>query len=163
MSKRRPSGAASSGYRRILWPHDFSRLAKAALPHALRIAAERRAEIILLHVVSPPVLYATPVMSGAIWTRMEKEIREAAADRLQQVVREVQAAKRDVRVRTLVVQGSPFLQIPRAAKRLRCDLIVLATHGHTGLRHVLLGSVAENVVRHASCPVLTVRAIRGRS
>jgi nucleotide-binding universal stress UspA family protein len=54
----------------------------------------------------------------------------------------------------------PFEQILRVAKRLRCDLIVLATHGRTGLQHVLMGSVAENVVRRAPCPVLTVRPPR---
>jgi len=75
-------------------------------------------------------------------------------------VSDVRATKRRIRARTLVAQGPPFVQIPRAAKRLRCDLIVLATHGRTGLRHALLGSVAENVVRHAPCPVLTVRAAR---
>ena len=61
-----------------------------------------------------------------------------------------------LRVHGVVAKGVPFDQILRVAKRLRCDLIVLATHGRTGLRHVVMGSVAENVVRRASCPVLTV-------
>ena len=160
MKRAKRKTPVASAYRRILWPTDFSRLAKAALPHALKLAAEDGAELIVLHVVSPPVLYATPVMSGAVWGRLEKELRDAATDRLRLAVRDVRAKNRTIRTRTLVVQGSPFLQIPRVAQRLRCDLIVLATRGHTGLRHVLLGSVAENVVRNAPCPVLTVRPPR---
>jgi nucleotide-binding universal stress UspA family protein len=140
-----------------LWPTDFSRLAKAALPHALKLASEDGAELIALHVVSPPVLHAAPVVSGAIWSRLEQEMRAAAAERLRRMMRALKGTEGAVRMRTLVALGSPFVQIPRAAQRLRCDLIVLATHGHTGLRHVLLGSVAENVVRNAPCPVLTIR------
>jgi glycine betaine transporter len=60
----------------------------------------------------------------------------------------------------VLTEGVPFPQIVRAAKRLRCDLIVLATHGRTGLAHAIMGSVAENVIRHAPCPVLTVRPAR---
>ena len=157
MKRATRSTARPPVYRRVLWPTDFSPLAKAALPHALKMAREEGAELIALHVVSPPVLYAASLVSGAIWGRLEKEMREAATDRLRRMMRAVQGKERAVRMRTLVVLGSPFVQIPRAAQRLRCDLIVLATHGHTGLRHVLLGSVAENVVRNAPCPVLTVR------
>jgi nucleotide-binding universal stress UspA family protein len=157
-AKRRTTPARA--YRRILWPTDFSRLANAALPHALKIAAQDGAELIVMHVVAPPVLSPAPVMSGAVWGRLEKEMRHAALDRLRRVISAAHAKERTVRTRTLVVLGSPFVQIPRAAQRLRCDLIVLATHGHTGLRHVLLGSVAENVVRNAPCPVLTVRPAR---
>lgn len=60
--------------------------------------------------------------------------------------------------RTVLVEGVSFDQILRTAERLRCDLIVIATHGHTGLAHALIGSVAENMVRRALCPVLTVRS-----
>jgi nucleotide-binding universal stress UspA family protein len=57
----------------------------------------------------------------------------------------------------IIRQGRPATEIVEAAREIEADLIVIATHGHTGLKHVLLGSVAENVVRHAPCPVLTVR------
>lgn len=157
MTRAKRTTTRAPAYRRVLWPTDFSRLAKAALPYALKIAVEDGAELIVLHVVSPPVLYETPVMSGAIWGRLEKEMREAATERLRRMMSAVQSKEHTVRTRTLVALGSPFVQIPRAADRFHCDLIVLATHGHTGLRHVLLGSVAENVVRNAPCPVLTVR------
>ena len=63
----------------------------------------------------------------------------------------------DLQVDTQVLNGGPAHEIARAAQELACDLVVIATHGHTGLKHFLLGSVAEAVVRHAICPVLVVR------
>ena len=62
-----------------------------------------------------------------------------------------------IQTRTVLAEGAPFDQILQAAERLQCELIVIATHGHTGLAHAIIGSVAENVVRRAPCPVLTVR------
>jgi len=159
MRNRRAVREQSSGYRRILWPTDFSPFAKAALPHALKIARER-AELIVLHVVSPTVAYPPGPMAATVWTTLETEMRAAAKEQLDRATAIVKAKAGGLRIRSLLVYGSPFHQIPQVAKRLRCDLIVLATHGHTGLRHVLLGSVAENVVRHAPCPVLTVRLPR---
>ncbi|HSB82320.1 MAG TPA: universal stress protein [Candidatus Methylomirabilis sp.] len=90
---------------------------------------------------------------------MLRTIREHARKALKKLV--VQLETRRIPTRTVMARGVPFYQIVRAARRLKCDVIVLATHGRTGLRHVLLGSVAENVLRHASCPVLTV-CPRGR-
>jgi universal stress protein A len=87
--------------------------------------------------------------------------RAEAVRQLEKLAPQLKKAK--IRTKTLLVRGVPFEQILRAAKRLKCDLIVLATHGRTGLRHVLMGSVAENVVRRASCPVLTVRPPRFKS
>lgn len=149
--------AKTSRYRRILWPTDFSPLAKAAIPHALGVAAPRGAELIVLHVLSRVAVCVPPAASGSIMERLDRETRAAAQDQLRQAAEKVQARARGIRIRNLLVYGSPFLQIPRVAKRLKCDLIVLATHGRTGLRHVLMGSVAENIVRQAACPVLTVR------
>jgi universal stress protein A len=159
MATRRSSRIEGPGFRRILWPTDFSPLAKAALPHALALAAAGEAELIVLHVLTPIAVYAPPPLSGPAWARMDKEVREAAREQLHQAVEDIRAAGRAIRVRSLLVGGSPFAQIPRTAKRLRCDLVVLATHGRTGLRHLFLGSVAENVVRRAPCPVLTVRPL----
>ncbi|HSB54071.1 MAG TPA: universal stress protein [Gemmatimonadales bacterium] len=156
MAKRQNDRRQSGGYRRILWPTDFSPVAKAAVPHALRLA-DADAELVILHVWAPPVMVAPPPAPGVSWVRLDKELREAAREQLQRATEDVRARGGKVRVRNLLVQGAPVAQISRVAKRLACDLIVLATHGRTGLRHVLLGSVAENVVRYAPCPVLTVR------
>jgi universal stress protein A len=163
---RRPRSQAKQGrYRRILWPTDFSRLADAALPHALGLAAAGRAELIVLHVISPLVVSGPPPITGVAWKRLDAEMRAAAKKELCRAVARVKADDPELHVRSLSAAGSPFEQIPRTAQRLRCDLIVLATHGRSGLKHFFLGSVAENVVRRAPCPVLTVRptgAARGR-
>jgi nucleotide-binding universal stress UspA family protein len=151
-----------AGYRRILWPTDFSPLSKAAVPHAVKLAAGREAELIVLHVQSPVAVYVPPAAAAVAWDRFDKEMRAASEEQLRRVTEEVTGAARGVRVRSLLVVGSPFDQIPRVAKRQRCDLIVLATHGRTGLGHLFMGSVAENVVRRAPCPVLTVRPSRAK-
>ncbi len=145
-------------YRRILWPTDFSPLAKAALPHVVGLASDARAELVLLHVLPPVAAYAVPEIPGSLWVRLQRTTRAAARAKLRQLKKQVQGP--NFHTHTVRAEGVPFLQILRAAKRLRCDLIVLATHGRTGLTHAILGSVAENVIRRAPCPVLTVRPPR---
>ncbi len=150
--------AGKSGYRRILWPTDFSALAKTALPYAMDLAADAGGELVLLHVLTPPVAYAGPEIPGALWGELQQKNRAAAKEELRRLATQVKGP--GLRTHTLLAEGVPFDQILRVAKRLRCDLIVIATHGRTGLAHVLMGSVAENVVRRAACPVLTVRPPR---
>ncbi len=144
-----------SGYRRILWPTDFSELAKDALPHAMAVAADSGAEIVLLHVFTPPPPYSMPEIAGDLWAELMQKQRAAAEEELHRLAEQVKGPK--LRTRTVLAEGVPFDQILQAAERLQCDLIVMATHGHTGLAHAIIGSVAENVVRRAPCPVLTVR------
>ena len=157
MAKPARRESRGSGFRRILCPTDFSPLAAVALPPALRLAKAGGAELVLLHVLSLAALSPFPDISGEVWTRLEREAREAAQGELQKDVAQIKRSAPRLRVRSLLCEGVPSEEILRAARRLRCDLIVLATHGRTGLRHVLLGSVAENVVRRGPCPVLTVR------
>jgi len=147
-----------TGYHRILWPTDFSPLAKAALPHAVGLAAESGAELVLLHVLPSLAAYAVPDLSGALSVSLQRKTRAAAQRQLRRL--ETQVKGPHSRRHTALTEGVPFDQILRAAKRLRCDLIVLATHGRTGLAHAIMGSVAENVARRAPCPVLTVRPPR---
>ena len=142
------------GYRRILWPTDFSALAKAALPHAVGLASDAGAELILLHVLPPPSAYAVPEIPGSLWVRLQRTTRAAAQTKLRRL--EQQVTGPNFRTHTVLTEGVPSLQILRAAKRLRCDLIVLATHGRTGLAHAIMGRLAENVIRRAPCPVLAV-------
>ena len=158
MTKPMRARGARSGYRRILWPTDFSALASAALPHAMDLAADAGAELVLLHVLTPPLAYAGPDIPGALWGELQRKNRAAAREELRRLAAQVRGP--NVRVHAVLAEGVPFDQILRVARRLRCDLIVLATHGRTGLSHMLLGSVAENVVRRATCPVLTVRPPR---
>ncbi len=139
---------------KILVPIDFSKLSDAALPWAELLAGRLGAEVVLLHVVekfSVDYLPAREPASDASvpWMRKSEEDLATTAGRMRQSTgANVSAAIRD---------GKPFEVICRTAKSLGADLIVLTTHGHTGLNHVLLGSTAERVVRHAPCPVLTVR------
>jgi nucleotide-binding universal stress UspA family protein len=149
------------GFSRILWPTDFSPGAKAALPHAVNLAAGAGAELVVLHVLAIAPMYSVPEATAGFWDEWDKQTRAEAERQLEKLVTQLQKAK--LRTRIVLVRGVPFEQILRAAKRLKCDLIVLATHGRTGLRHVLMGSVAENVVRRASCPVLTVRPPKFKS
>ena len=163
MKRARGKAGPRTGYRRILWPTDFSPLAKVALPHALRLAEGSGAELVVLHVLPSTALFAAPEISGAVWDRLERENRTVGAAQLRRVTEQVKARGPKIRVHSVLAQGVPFDQILRAAGRLRCDLIVIATHGRTGLRHILMGSVAENVVRRAPCPVLTVHPFRLRA
>ena len=155
-SGQRSSRAVS--YRRILWPTDFSPLAKTALPYAVDLAGDAGAELVLLHVLTPPMAYAGPEIPGVLWGELQQKNRVVAREELRRLAAGVKGPK--VRVHTVLAEGVPFDQILRVVKRLRCDLIVIATHGRTGLAHMVVGSVAENVVRRAACPVLTVRPPR---
>ena len=149
MSVRRPKTRL---FRRILVPHDFSRSADAALSVALGLAADYDGTLIVLHVI-PPVY---PI-HGRPLAPPPGEIA-AAGRRLAETVARALKGRRARRVRTAVVVGPPASCILAGARR--ADAIVMGTLGRTGLSHVLLGSVAERVVRHAAVPVLTVRATR---
>jgi nucleotide-binding universal stress UspA family protein len=162
MRKRTRPAEDGTSYHRILWPTDLSPLAKTALPHVLGLASHAGAEVVLLHVLPSAAMYVVPPKMGTVLMRLQREARAAAQAQLRRLERQLQAP--GIHAHAVLAMGVPFQQIVLAAKRLRCDLIVLATHGQTGLAHAVLGSVAENVVRHAPCPVLTVRPerIQGR-
>lgn len=140
---------------KILVPVDFSPQSMKALHYALSFAEQYQAHLILLNVVEPAVY---PTELGYIPSEIEalhQNVLAASRERLQRLVQERLPAglpaEQQVRV------GSPYLEITAAATETNSDLIVIATHGYTGLKHVFLGSTAERVIRHAPCPVLTVR------
>ena len=134
---------------RILVPVDFSRTSADVLAFAKGYAADAGAQIVLLHVVEP--LHVDWKMDT---TELQRE-RQVHSARLlgELVVREFGAGKVAAEIRT----GAPVEAITSVARQTKVDLIVIGTHGRTGLKRVLLGSVAERVVRHAPCPVLVVR------
>ena len=138
---------------RILVPTDFSRHAAQALRYAVPLARQVGGKIRLLHVLEWPVVPAT---LGATMTD-EARITEAATHTLDEVARTTVPA--ELLEKTLVRAGRPYQDIAESARALKMDLIVIATQGRTGWRRALLGSTAERVVRHASCPVLTVRPV----
>ena len=147
----------ASGFRlrRIVVPIDGSKSSAEALPYAARLTQRFGAEVVLLHVLEPP---AIPVeLQQALQVQgVDETAQHEARDHLLRLSRERFSSHTPTSV--LVRVGVPFKEITKSARSLKADLIVLTTHGHTGLSRVLLGSTAERVVRHADCPVLTVRA-----
>jgi universal stress protein A len=139
--------------KKILVPVDFSECSKKALRYGIQLAREFCATVDVLYVVPP--YYAYDPCCVAENERIEKELRVNGEQKLAAMV--LQQIPQGLPVETFVRNGRPATEIVEAAGELGADLIVISTHGHTGLRHALMGSTAENVVRHAPCPVLTVR------
>jgi nucleotide-binding universal stress UspA family protein len=130
--------------RRILVPIDWSELSQRALDLAAHLAREHAAELFLLYVVPlPALMYGPPP--------------ESYSNHLLEELRRLRPGDPKVRVQYLVAEGAPDLAILSAARGSQCDLIVMGTHGRTGLKRLLLGSVAEDVIRKAPCPVLAVK------
>ena len=138
----------------ILVPIDFSAPSKQALAYAVPFAEQFGAKLTLLNVVEP---VATPDFATSFPLAMENDRVMAECRReLERVVKQA-GIDPGLVAKTLVRFGRSFHEIADAARTLKVDLIIIATHGYTGLKHALLGSTTERVVRHASCPVLVVR------
>jgi nucleotide-binding universal stress UspA family protein len=137
----------------ILVPIDFSDCSKKALQYALPLAKEHQAAITLLYIVPPA--YGAGEYGGIDYARLEASMREGGEKELAKLA--VDEARGEVSAAALVRVGSPAVNIIEVARSLPADLIVISTHGRTGLKHVLLGSVAEYVVQRAPCPVFVVR------
>ncbi len=146
-----------STFRRILYASDFSPASRPAFRRALDLARANRARLTLVHVSSAVIpLMGEGYTPAQVYDKWIADVRADAQRRLGRLV--AQAKERGVRAKGLVLEGIPHERILRAARSTRADLIVLGTHGRTGLGRVLLGSVAARVVTLAPCPVLTVRA-----
>ena len=142
--------------RHILAPTDFSDYSKQALRDASELAQTFGATLALLHVVEPsPYLgeFTPPPMGEDLLDDLEQQARA----KLARILPEAQQAK--IEMPRSVVMGSPSLKIVETAEAEHVDLIVMATHGPTGLSHLLIGSVTERVVHTAPCPVLTIRPV----
>jgi len=145
-----------SRIRRILHPSDFSRASGAAFAKAVDLAATNRAELLVLHVMAPVMpMVGDGYVSPKLYEEIESSARAQAQKQLDALV--AKAKKSGVRARALLVGGVPHEQITRMARSKRTDLVVIGTHGRTGLAKFFLGSVAGRVVSVAPCPVLTVR------
>jgi nucleotide-binding universal stress UspA family protein len=137
---------------KVLVPVDFSAPSREALRYAVSLAKEPQATVMLLYVVDLNLAgldapAEVPRLVEEMHTEGERHLAELASEEVAGVCP----------VATIIRSGRPFHEIVEAARELKADLIVLATHGYTKLKHVLLGSTAERVVRHADCPVLVVR------
>jgi len=141
--------------RRILVPLDFSGKSRQALEFAVPLAEAYGGKIFLVHVVEPAYAYPYHPSEMGIATVIPRSVVETCKEKLTTLARELVPPR--LLGQTLVRDGRAYDEIVDAADELKADLIALSTHGHTGLKHVFLGSTAERVVRHARCPVLTVR------
>jgi nucleotide-binding universal stress UspA family protein len=139
-------------FRRILVPYDFSDAARAALGVASDLAAAHRGRLTVLHVVALTPLYPGP--DTAAWAMPEAELMASERQHLEAEVARV-TRRRGVRAACRVVLGVPYQRIIEAARD--ADVVVMGTAGRTGVARLVIGSVAERVVRHAPVPVLTVR------
>ena len=137
----------------ILVPIDFSEPSLKALQYAVAFAEQFGAHLTLLHVVEPVVV---PDFAYVPLAMDNDRIAAGAKGKLEQLCKKDALDQRIIQ-KKLVRTGTPYREITDTARRLKADLIIIATHGYTGLAHVFLGSTAERVVRHAPCPVLTVR------
>ncbi len=138
----------------ILHPTDFSENSEFAFRLACALARDYKARLVLLHVLPPPmVIYAGGPVPAETWPSVEQ-----AEEKLHQL----EGKAHRVRVESQVMEGDPVDMILRAAKETNSDVIVMGTHGRTALARLLMGSVAEAVLRKAPCPVLTVKPLLER-
>ena len=140
----------------ILHPTDFSPASRPAFTHALAVAREESAELLLVHVLATVMpLVGEGYMSAKTFDDLQRSMRAQAQKHLDRLVAKAKAAR--VRARGVLYEGVTADAIARAARAKRAKLIVMGTHGRTGLTRLFMGSVAERVVGTAPCPVLTVR------
>jgi len=145
-----------SRFRRILHPSDFSRASRRAFEKAVELAKADRAELLLVHVLGPVLVPAEAYVPAKAYADMWASVRATGRKELDTLAG--RARKAGARATTVLVEGSGAHEvIARVARTRRADLIVIGTHGRTGLAKAFLGSVAARVVAIAPCPVLTVR------
>ena len=140
---------------RILFPTDFSQHAARAQDYACEFADKFAAQLHLMHVLETHVSAAPEFAMGLALPQRIEESEQDAQRALAGLLEDKWQADHDVVLAT--AHGTPFVEIIRYAKSNQIDLIVMATHGRSAWEHVLMGSVAERVVRKAPCPVLTIR------
>lgn len=141
---------------RVLFATDFSRASARAFDTAVSLSKANGGALTILHVIAP----FTPIMSEQYigtqtWEKIDREGREWAKRELVKLTKK--ATKAGIRATSLVAVGEPSRQIVRTARSKNADLLVLGTHGRTGLARFFLGSVAMRVAATAACPVVTVR------
>jgi nucleotide-binding universal stress UspA family protein len=134
----------------VLVPTDFSAPSEAAFQLACSLARDHGGRVVVLHV------YPRPLSHGEVVARRQEDGYE---DDLWRMLHQLRPAGGEVPVEHRLAEGDAAEEIVRLAGELNCDLIVMGTHGRTGLARLLFGSVAEKVLRQAPCPVLTVKAV----
>ncbi|MDD2898641.1 MAG: universal stress protein [Desulfuromonadaceae bacterium] len=142
-------------FTRILTAIDFSENSECAFDYALTLAAQFSAELTIIHVINEPVDLRGFYVPHISFEQLEKEIEESAVKMMENFCSSKLGSFSNYK--TAIVTGVPSDEITLTAENIGASLIVLGTHGRTGLDRILFGSTAERVVRSAPCPVLTVR------
>lgn len=142
-------------FTKILVPIDFSENSESAFDYALTLAKQFNAELTVIHVINEPVDLRGLYVPHISFEELGREIEESAVKMLDIFCKEKMGTFSNYK--KCIVTGIPYEEIISNASKMDASLIVLGTHGRTGLDHLLFGSTAERVVRSASCPVLTVR------
>ncbi|HEY7114681.1 MAG TPA: universal stress protein [Thermoanaerobaculia bacterium] len=143
--------------RRILLATDFSPASRGAFEQALAFCRRSGAELVLAHVYRMPgTLPADMALTPDTAEQIDAKLAAVAESRLRALLEE--ARRQEIRGRILLLSGAPGEAIVEAARKAGADMLILGTHGRTGVARLLLGSVASKVIATASCPVLTVRA-----
>jgi len=141
--------------KKILVPIDFSDYSKNALKYAAQFAKQFNAKIYLIYVVEPMIYPADFSMGQVAIPSTDIDLHSRAEEELKKLAKDIINGNSQVEI--FIKTGKPFVEIIEAASANDIDLIIIATHGHTGVEHLLFGSTAEKVVRKAPCPVLTLR------
>lgn len=142
--------------RRILVGTDFSDYSKEALDYAVLLAKHFGSELYLVHAFEDPIyIPGVTSLAGPGTIEWVHSFREGERKRLEAQAGEIRPS--GVQVHPILKEGAAFREIPKAAEELQADLIVLGTHGRTGLDHLMMGSVAERVAHRAACHVLLVK------
>lgn len=142
-------------FTKILTAIDFSESSDSAFDYALTLASQFNSELTIVHVINEPVDLRGFYVPHISFEQLEKEIESGAVKMMETFCHEKLGSFSNYQ--TVIATGIPYDEIINTATRIDASLIVLGTHGRTGLDHILFGSTAERVVRSASCPVLTVR------
>lgn len=146
---------ASLPIRHILVPIDFSGYSKNALRYAVPMAEQFNATLHLVYVIEPTIYPADLGFGQVVMPGVEEELRSKSKAQLENLIVEEIGSR--VKAEAVVRTGKPHQEILREAEEKDVDLIIVATHGHTGVEQILFGSTAMRIVRLAKCPVLTVR------
>jgi universal stress protein A len=145
-----------AGTRRILHATDFSKASARALNEAVKQAKQNRAELLIVHVIEPTPYVAGDEFGGEeIYIKLEDMAKRDSEASMSKLIRRLK--KSNIKAQGLILKGSAHDQIVKAAKSKKADMIVIGTHGRTGLSKLFMGSVAGKVIALATCPVVTVR------
>jgi len=145
--------------RKILCPVDFSETSRHAFQYAVLLAQKCAAELTVLHVVEDVPLFTA--YAGVPETAIRDEVEKSARKELAELVGSIDPGSGQIR--TQLVRGTSYKAIVRYAEEHKADLIVMGTHGRSGLEYAFFGSVTERVMRRAPCPVLIARQAAGKA